>query len=123
MIDASNYLLEETPWAEHAACAGQPADLWFPDRGEKPIVAQAICATCPVTDECLAYALRWRIPHGIWGGTTSRQRRRLADGVPRLRRLPPPHGGTARYHIGCRCSRCVEAQMAYLAEYAPERRR
>ncbi len=37
--------------------------------------AKAICATCPVREPCLAYALRIREPHGIWGGLSEVERR------------------------------------------------
>jgi WhiB family redox-sensing transcriptional regulator len=40
-------------------------------------VAKRICATCPVKEPCLEYALEYRIDHGVWGGTTERQRRRI----------------------------------------------
>jgi len=39
--------------------------------------AKAICAMCPVREPCLAYALRIRGPHGIWGGMSESERRPL----------------------------------------------
>jgi WhiB family redox-sensing transcriptional regulator len=30
-----------------------------------------------VTDECLEYALQYRIDHGVWGGASERERRRI----------------------------------------------
>jgi len=39
--------------------------------------AKAICAMCPVREPCLAYALRIREPHGIWGGMSESERRPL----------------------------------------------
>ena len=39
--------------------------------------ARKICATCPVTDTCLEYALEHRIEHGVWGGCSERERRRI----------------------------------------------
>ena len=41
-------------------------------------LAKAICATCPVQQECLDFALKTRQEFGIWGGTTEDERRALA---------------------------------------------
>jgi WhiB family redox-sensing transcriptional regulator len=40
-------------------------------------VARRICEGCPVESRCLDYALRNRIDHGVWGGCSERQRRRI----------------------------------------------
>ena len=37
--------------------------------------AKAICATCPVIEQCREYALRAQEPYGIWGGMTEEERR------------------------------------------------
>jgi WhiB family redox-sensing transcriptional regulator len=42
--------------------------------------AKSICAECTVRQECLEFALRVHEPHGIWGGLTEAERRRLLDG-------------------------------------------
>jgi WhiB family redox-sensing transcriptional regulator len=39
--------------------------------------AQRICADCPVSEACLEYALVNRIDHGVWGGRSERERRRI----------------------------------------------
>ena len=39
--------------------------------------ARKICATCPVVEPCLEYALANRIEHGVWGGCSERERRRI----------------------------------------------
>jgi WhiB family redox-sensing transcriptional regulator len=39
--------------------------------------ARQICAECPVKAECLEYALENRIDHGVWGGCSERERRRI----------------------------------------------
>ena len=67
----------EAPWRQHAACSGLTATM-YPEavRGASSegtyAEAQALCATCPVTEPCLADGARER--HGCWGGTTPRQR-------------------------------------------------
>lgn len=64
-------------WAEQAACAGLHPDLFHPTRGEQASPAKAICAECPVQGDCLTWALTTRQAHGIWGGLSERERRRL----------------------------------------------
>ena len=67
----------EAPWRARAACRGLTA-VMYPEavRGATPAMtyapAKALCATCPVTEPCLAAGSRER--HGVWGGTTPRQR-------------------------------------------------
>jgi WhiB family redox-sensing transcriptional regulator len=41
------------------------------------LVAQKICADCPVSAACLEYALGNHIDHGVWGGCSERERRRI----------------------------------------------
>jgi WhiB family redox-sensing transcriptional regulator len=70
-------------WQRNAACRGPESVLFFaptvpeprPDRDAREARAKAICAECPVTPECLEYALRIREPHGIWGGLNESERR------------------------------------------------
>lgn len=62
-------------WHDDAACRGQGTEPWFPDRGDDVRPAKAVCHTCPVQQECLDAAEQER--HGIWGGLSERQRRRL----------------------------------------------
>lgn len=68
-------------WYKHALCAGHgEPDLWFPDgpdSTEQADRAKAVCAACPVRDLCLAHAMENEERHGIWGGTTGRERRRI----------------------------------------------
>jgi WhiB family redox-sensing transcriptional regulator len=108
IVEALGYEHEPTPWTARAACVGVDGDVFFPDKGGTATAAKAICAGCAVRVECLDYAVRWGIRFGVWGGMTERERRQLTrSGKPR--RLPPPHGTTARYAHGCRCDECGEA--------------
>jgi len=59
----------------NAACAGKPTELWFPTGNIpdwKP--ARAICAVCPIADDCLAFAMETREQHGMWGGRSPHER-------------------------------------------------
>lgn len=41
------------------------------------VTAKKICSGCPVQPACLAYALDAKVGHGVWGGTSERERRRI----------------------------------------------
>ena len=67
----------ETGWMAKGRCAKVPPEIFFPSDGVGVEVAKNICAKCQVTEPCLEYALEKRINHGVWGGTSERQRRRI----------------------------------------------
>ena len=47
--------------------------------GIQPVeIARRLCADCPVKAPCLEYAMANHIDHGVWGGTSERERRRIA---------------------------------------------
>lgn len=64
-------------WQEQAKCKGM-TDTFFCPRGGSPTFvhnrAKAICATCPVKDRCLEWALTNGVQHGVWGGMTAPER-------------------------------------------------
>ncbi|MDA8391953.1 MAG: WhiB family transcriptional regulator [Actinomycetota bacterium] len=64
-------------------CRDLPPSLFFPSDGVGVEVARKICAECSVREQCLEYAVSQRIDHGVWGGASERERRRIA----RRRRL------------------------------------
>jgi WhiB family transcriptional regulator, redox-sensing transcriptional regulator len=64
-------------WTAQAACLGCDPDLFFPSRGESCVEAKAVCRVCPVRVECLEFALATGEAHGIWGGASERERRRI----------------------------------------------
>ncbi|MFE0685911.1 WhiB family transcriptional regulator [Streptomyces sp. NPDC058961] len=72
---------EHETWAERGLCRKVDPDTLFVE-GAAQNHAKALCTGCPVRTECLAHALDNRIDHGVWGGTTERDRRAL------LRRRP-----------------------------------
>lgn len=77
-------------WMDYGLCAGIDAELFFPARGQSTNEAKGVCARCPVREPCLDYALTHGIKHGVWGGLSERERRR----VRRARReapAPPQH--------------------------------
>lgn len=64
-------------WMERAACRALEPGEFFPSDGSGVAEAQRVCARCPVAAECLEYALEYRIEHGVWGGASERERRRI----------------------------------------------
>lgn len=64
-------------WQTFANCLGVDPDLFFPVRGASTSEAKGVCKGCRVREECLEYALVKNITHGIWGGLSERQRRRI----------------------------------------------
>lgn len=64
-------------WQDYANCLGLDPALFFPERGASTREAKEVCAGCRVRDDCLEYALVEVITHGIWGGLSERERRRV----------------------------------------------
>ncbi len=73
----------DTEWMAQGKCRDVDPATFFPSDGVGVDVARRICATCPMQAPCLEYALHNRIDHGVWGGASERERRRIA----RRRRL------------------------------------
>lgn len=93
-------VMERAEWVQHAACRGVDTNLFFADRGESTKEAKAICAGCPVREECLTFSINNGEHFGVWGGLAEHQRRRLRRKLngaeersvdPREPRLPCPH--------------------------------
>lgn len=95
-MTATTIATTHEPWTSRAACADAPKDLFFPPEGGFSVTlyaqAKAICACCPVAEDCLTYALTNDITHGIWGGTLKGTRRRLSA-------LHGPYRTIARNHL------------------------
>ncbi len=68
-------------WQVHAACRGlhtaafyHPENERGPSRSKREIRAKAVCAACPVIENCLRWALAAREPYGVWGGLSENER-------------------------------------------------
>jgi len=85
-------------WRSAAACQSADPELFFPVSNagqalEQAAKANAICTGCSVRRECLAFALRTRQSHGIWGGMTGEER---ASRLRLQRSAEPAVGETSR---------------------------
>lgn len=89
---------EGKEWRDYAACLNHDNDLFFPDpsNNEQAAEAKAICATCPVQNDCLEFILNASpvLGYGIWAGKTSKQLSRIrADrNRTRLKKLEAEYG-------------------------------
>lgn len=58
--------------------ATSTADPWFPENNRKEEqAAKKVCAGCVARVSCLQQALDSGQEHGVWGGTTPTERRRM----------------------------------------------
>lgn len=69
-----------------AACRDTPAGTFYPTDSSGLDMARRICGDCEVSAECLDYALYYRIEHGVWGGASEAERRKMVQ----RRRLSRP---------------------------------
>lgn len=72
--------LIDQDWAKNAACAQVDPEPFHPGkrtRRKDIAAAKALCASCPVAQQCLADALDRTDEYGIWGGLDERERRKL----------------------------------------------
>lgn len=71
-----------TDWQDLGACRRTNPSLFFPVGSTGAALAKitqatAICATCPVQEACLQYALESNQESGVWGGYAEDERRQL----------------------------------------------
>ena len=60
------------------SCRSVAPEVFFPSDGVGVEAARRICDGCPVKEPCLEYAIVHRVEHGVWGGASERERRRIA---------------------------------------------
>jgi WhiB family transcriptional regulator, redox-sensing transcriptional regulator len=115
-------MTEPRCWRDRAACRDVVTadyDPFFADTAELQVEAIAICATCPVRDDCLTFAVRTGQHYGIWGGQPQQLVRRLvaADraGRPHRRQAAAGHPQASRTH--CKRGHPFNAANTY---YTPD---
>jgi WhiB family transcriptional regulator, redox-sensing transcriptional regulator len=115
-------MTEPRCWRDQAACRDVVTadyDPFFADIAELQVEAIAICATCPVRDDCLTFAVRTGQQYGIWGGQPQRMVRRLIAvdraGRPHRRQAAAGHPQASRTH--CKRGHPFNAENTY---YTPD---
>lgn len=68
-------------WRHAAICRDEDPELFYPVGDTGPALlqvaeAKAVCARCPVREQCLTWAVD-ALPYGVAGGTTERERAEL----------------------------------------------
>lgn len=64
-------------WAADAACRWEGAPDMHPIDSVGVDEAIAFCRQCPVREVCLEHALVHNEEHGVWGGASERERKRM----------------------------------------------
>jgi len=69
-------------WRRFAACRDADVTVFFPVGSTGQAVGQIasakrICATCPVAEECLVFAVTTNQEFGVWGGLDEDERRQV----------------------------------------------
>ncbi len=64
-------------WRTRGVCQSVDPETFFPAPNEPADAAIAMCGSCDVQGSCLAWALEVGDCHGVWGGTTPRERRAM----------------------------------------------
>lgn len=69
-------------WRHRAVCRDEDPELFFPVGTSGPALlqiaeAKTVCRRCPVSPECLAWAMQHGQSAGVWGGMSEDERRVL----------------------------------------------
>ena len=69
-------------WRHEAICRNEDPELFFPVGNSGQALTQVakaklVCNRCPVTNDCLQWALETGQDAGVWGGMSEEERRAL----------------------------------------------
>ena len=83
-------LIEVYEWQHSGACVGLDSSVFFSPEAERGTpkarreeAAKALCARCPVIEQCREHALTVQEPYGVWGGLSEAERRDILERRPR----------------------------------------
>jgi WhiB family transcriptional regulator, redox-sensing transcriptional regulator len=77
LLRAINERHLDPAWRTRGLCQSVDPETFFPAPSEPADAAVSLCRTCEVQGPCLAWALDVGDCHGVWGGTTPRERRAM----------------------------------------------
>ncbi|MFE6272282.1 WhiB family transcriptional regulator [Streptomyces goshikiensis] len=77
-------------WRHNVPCREVDPELFFPIGTTGPALlqieeAKAVCRRCPVTEQCLQWALESGQNAGVWGGLSEEERRAMKRRAARNR--------------------------------------
>jgi WhiB family redox-sensing transcriptional regulator len=80
LVSSSALNTADDLWRDQALCRDTDPELFFPigTTGQALLQidhAKQVCTECPVTDECLEFALATNQDSGVWGGLSEEERR------------------------------------------------
>lgn len=96
------YVTTDSSWQDSSLCREVDPETFFAPDGERPqdkmereALAIAVCKQCPVTSECLAFAVRTQMADGVWGGLGTEDVEKLWRAEQRQARAMAAKGGSS----------------------------
>lgn len=85
-----DYPSENGDWRHEAECRNEDPELFFPVGNTGPALVQieeakAVCRRCPVSAQCLEWALQSGQDSGVWGGLSEDELRAMRRRMNRVR--------------------------------------
>lgn len=68
------------PWLDQALCREVDPEIFYPEKGGSTKEAKRVCGECAVAGLCLSDALDRKEMHGIRGGLSAEERKKLIKG-------------------------------------------
>ncbi len=70
-------LVNAPEWQQRASCTSADPETFYPGKGESTREAKRVCRGCEVRVECLEWALGENERHGVWGGLSELERKKI----------------------------------------------
>ena len=103
---------DREPWMADGICSSTDPEAFFPEKGASTRDAKRICFGCPVSTDCLQYAMDHDERFGVWGGFSERERRNLRRGVVVTPAFTNKPNRKANGHgHACKCHECWGEKM------------